>query len=68
MRLIAEALGLRGEVFGLIGWDAALMDVRSYAQSTVLPLLQNQFRDQPGGANAVCEISTFTEKCRRPAS
>ena len=29
--LIAEALGLRGKVLGLIGWNAALMDVDGHS-------------------------------------
>ena len=31
MSLTAEALSLRGKVFGLIGWDAALMDVDGHS-------------------------------------
>ena len=31
MGLIAEALGLRGKGLGLIGWDAALMDVDGHS-------------------------------------
>ena len=31
MGLMAEALSLRGKVLGLIGWDAALMDVDGHS-------------------------------------
>jgi hypothetical protein len=31
MGLITEALGLRGKVLGLIGWDAALMDLDGHS-------------------------------------
>ena len=31
VRLTAETLILRGKVFGLIGWDAALMDVDGHS-------------------------------------
>ena len=31
MGLTAEALSLRGKILGLIGWDAALMDVDGHS-------------------------------------
>jgi hypothetical protein len=42
MGLTKETLSLRCKVLGLISGNAALMDVPSYAQSSFIPLLQNQ--------------------------
>ena len=42
------------------------ISVFSHAQSCILPLFQNQPRDHPTCSYAVCQVSTLTEKCRRP--